>query len=223
MTSAKASIARVERFKTRRLRALTLNMLGLPVLMAGLACGAAASENVPFEVLGGDRCYMFSQLVTTRAVGNNIVEMPLELVINNVADYRKLFDPQMVRQSCANVDPSNRVPGVDFAKKTVLGLWGEGSCAATGFERKVLRDDIQKSITYSVTVLESQLSCSGPGLESLNLITIPKVPVGYKIFFENLRKDWGQDSITSNCLIHFTFLPGFWKLKCLCFSELRAN
>jgi hypothetical protein len=189
MTAAKASIARVQRFKARRSRALILDMLGMPVLLAGLACGAAASENVPFEVLGGDQCYMFSQLVTTRAVGNNIVEMPLELVINNEKDYKKLFDPQMVRQSCANVDPSKTVPDVDFSKKTVLGLWSEGSCAATGFETKVLRDDIQKTITYSVTVLESQLSCSGPGLEGLNLIAIPKVPSGYKVFFENLRKD----------------------------------
>jgi hypothetical protein len=189
MTSAKASIARVQRFKARRLRALILNMLGMPVLMAGLAYSAAASENVPFEVLGGDQCYMFSQLVTTRAAGNNIVEMPLELVIDNENDYMKLFDPQMVRQSCANVDPSKRVPDVDFSKRTVLGLWSEGSCAATSFEKKVLRDDIQKTITYSVTVLESQLSCSGPGLESLNLIAIPKVPAGYKVFFENLRKD----------------------------------
>jgi hypothetical protein len=189
MTSAIASIARVQRFKARRLRALILDMLGMPVLLAGLACGAAASENVPFEVLGGDQCYMFSQLVTTPAVGNNIVEMPLELVIDNEKDYKKLFDPQIMRQSCVNVDPSKRVPDVDFSKKTVLGLWSEGSCAATGFEKKVLRDDIQKTITYSVTVLESQLSCSGPGLESLNLIAIPKLPAGYKVFFESLRKD----------------------------------
>jgi hypothetical protein len=189
MTSAKASIASVERFKARRLRALILNMLGLPMLMGGLACGAAASENVPFEVLGGDQCYMLSQLVPTRAVGNNIVEMPLELVINNAGDYKKLFDPKIMRQSCANVDPSKRVPDVDFSKKTVLGLWSEGSCAATGFEKNVLRDDIQKWITYTVTVIESQLSCSGPGLESLNLIAIPKVPAGYKGFFETLRKD----------------------------------
>jgi hypothetical protein len=189
MSRVKDSNARVARFKARRLRALILNMIGLPVLMAGLALSAAASENVPFEVLGGDQCYMFSQLVTTRATGNNIVEMPLELVINNEKDYKELFNPQMVRQSCANADPSKRVPGVDFAKNAVLGLWSEGSCAATGFDRNVLRDDIQKTITYSVTVLESQLSCSGPGLESLNLIAIPKVPAGYKVLFESLRKD----------------------------------
>jgi len=189
MTLAKPSIAGVRRFKVRRLRALILNMLGMPMLMGGLACGAAASENVPFEVLDGDQCYMFSQLAPTRAAGNNIVERPLELVINKEEDYRKLFNPQLVRQSCANVDPSKRIPDVDFSKKTVLGLWSEGSCAATGFEKNVLRDDIQKTITYTVTVLESQLSCSGPGLEGLNLIAIPKVPAGYKVVFESLRKD----------------------------------
>ena len=189
MNCAKDSKARVERFKARRLQALVLTMLGQPVLMAGLFSSAAASENVPFEVLGGDQCYLFSQLVTTRVVGGAVVEMPLELAINNENDYKKLFDPQMMRESCAGVDPSKRVRDVDFARKTVLGLWSEGSCAATGFDRNVLRDDIQKTITYSVTVLESQLSCSGPGLESLNLIAIPKIPAGYKVFFERLRKD----------------------------------
>ena len=185
MTSAKASVARAERFMARSLRPPILNIL-LPVLIAGLASSRAAGEDVPFEVLGGDQCYMFSQLAA-RVVGNNIIEMPLELVFNNEKDYVNLFDSQMLRQSCANVDPSKRVPEVDFSKKTVLGLWSEGSCAATGFDKKVLRDDIQKTITYSVTVIESPIACSGPGRESLNLIAIPKAPAGYKVFFERLR------------------------------------
>jgi hypothetical protein len=185
MMSPKATNTTVQRFKARRLRAPILNMLGLPMLIGGLACGAAASENVPFEVLGGDQCFMFSQLAA-RVVGHNIIEMPLELVIDNEEDYKKLFDPQIMRQSCANVDPSKRIPSVDFSKKTVLGLWSAGSCAATGFEKNVLRDDIQKWIIYSVSVVGANRRCNGPGRESLNLIAIPKIPAGYKIVFENI-------------------------------------
>jgi hypothetical protein len=102
MTAPKASIASVQRFKARRLWALILNMLGMSMLIGGLASSAAASEDVPFEVLGGDQCFMFSQLVA-RVVGNNIIEMPVELVINNEEDYKNLFDPADSSPKCNKV------------------------------------------------------------------------------------------------------------------------
>jgi hypothetical protein len=77
---------------------------------------------------------------------------------------------------------------VDFSKQSVLGLWASGSCAATDFRKEVWRDDAQKRIIYSVSVIESPVSCSGPGLEGLNLIAIPKIPVGYKVSFDTIRE-----------------------------------
>jgi hypothetical protein len=180
----------IRQFNQRRLRGSILNILGALLFFAGFSGGALASEAVPFEELGGDQCFMFSLLVPTRMEGENTIELPFELVINNEEDYKKLFDPQIMRQSCADVDPSKRIPDVDFSKKTVLGLWSSGSCGDTRFEKSVSKDDIKKSILYSVTVIGSDISfCSGPGLESLNLIAIPKIPPGHKVFFENFRKE----------------------------------
>jgi hypothetical protein len=103
MTSRKASITRVQRFKAGRLWAPVLNMLGMSTLMGGLASNASANEDVPFEVLRGDQCYMFSQLVRYQVKGNYTIALPLELVINNEEDYRKLFDPADSSPKCNKV------------------------------------------------------------------------------------------------------------------------
>jgi hypothetical protein len=147
---------------------------------------SSASDDVPFELLRDDQCFMFSQLVPTRVEGNRTVRLPLELVINDEEHFRKLFDPQIVR--CPDVDMSTAIPKVDFSKKTVLGLWSPGSCATTGFRRRVLRDDIQKTIIYSVAVVAGTFACSGPGHDSLNLIAIPQMPPGYKVVFETFHE-----------------------------------
>ena len=154
------------------------------LLITGQTTTACATENVPFEELGGDQCFMFSQLLQYQRQGNQAVELPLELVINNEADYRKLFDPQIMRQSCANVSLSEAIPTVDFSTRTVLAFWNSGSCAATGFKKRVSRDDSQKVITYFVTVTHAEIACRGPGHESLNLVAIPKIEAGYKVTFE---------------------------------------
>jgi hypothetical protein len=178
-----------QQFGARRLRTVILNMLVVSLLVVGHAAIALAYDNVPFEDLDSDQCYMFSQFVPTRAEGNRIVELPLELVINDEADYRKLFDPKILVQRCTDVDPPKAIPDVNFSNKTVLGLWSSGSCAAVGFEKKVLRDDVQKRIVYTVSVVRGSVpACMGPGLQSLNLIAIPKVPAEYKVFFDHIRE-----------------------------------
>jgi hypothetical protein len=186
MISSKPSVSESV---ARRLPAVISNTIGALLLVTGFATNALGSEDVPFEEVGGDQCFMFFDLVPYRAEGDRTVELPLQLVIDNERDYKKIFDPQTMRESCADIDPSKRVPDVDFAKKTVLGLWSSGSCADIGFEKRVLKDDIQKWVIYSVTIVSENMSCSGPGLEGLNLIAIPKIPPGYQVFFENLRKD----------------------------------
>jgi hypothetical protein len=168
-------------------RGLRVTLAAL-LLFTGGATSALAYEDVAFKDLGGDQCFKFSQLVPRRAEGDKIAELPLELVINNEEEYRKLFDPHSLRQSCVGIDPSRAIVNVDFSLETVLGLWNTGSCAARGFRKRIVRDDKQKTIIYSVSVIASPISCSGPGLESLNLIAIPKVAAGYKIVFERISE-----------------------------------
>jgi hypothetical protein len=108
-------------------------------------------------------------------------------VINNNEDYRKLFSPNLMRKSCSGIDLSQIIINVDFSMKTVLGLWSSGDCGDKGFEKRVLRDDDHKTILYSVITVASPVpACMGPGPESLNLIAVPKIPVGYKVVFERI-------------------------------------
>jgi hypothetical protein len=177
---------RSQRLNARRLRGLALTMFGMCLLFRGSATSAFATEDIPFEELDADQCFMFSLLVSHNTEVNHTVKLPLELVIDSEQDYRKLFAPEIMKQSCAGLDLSNVIINVDFSKQTVLGLWSTGTCADTGFRRRVLRDDIQKLITYVVvTLVGPKPACMGPGPESLNLIAIPKPPVGYKVVFEN--------------------------------------
>lgn len=159
----------------------TLLFFGPPI------AGAFAAE-VPFQALDADRCFMFSALVPYKTESNKVEELPLELVINDQHDYEMLFDPKIMRQSCAGIDRAEAIPKVDFSKQSVLGLWASGSCAATGFEKRVFREEIQKLIIYSVSVIEAARRCNGPGLESLNLIAIPKIPAGYKVSFDTIHE-----------------------------------
>jgi len=159
----------------------------LTITECHLIAVAGAAEPVSFEVLGGDQCFMFSQLVHYRQQGSQYVAEPLELVINDTADYRKLFSPDIRRESCAGTDSSTVLPAVDFATKTVLGLWESGSCSDREFVRSVTRDDSDKVVTYRVSMIDAQISCSGPGLEGLNLIAVPKILPGYRVIFESTR------------------------------------
>lgn len=120
-----------------------------------------------------------------------------ELIINNDREYQELLQYR-VEENCdqTNNDDSkhrcyakNRcenvnLPPIDFAQKTLLAKYTIGSCAATGFNKKVIRDDRSKTYTYSIEVKKRFLMrCNGPGLTSMNLITIPKIPENYTIQF----------------------------------------
>jgi hypothetical protein len=102
--------------------------------------------------------------------------------------YQKLFDSKIRKQSCSDAD-FKAIATVDFAKKTVLGQWTSGSCDDS-FRRRVLRDDPNKSIIYTVTTVAGRVSgvCMRQVPESLNLIAIPKIPAGYKVIFENIHE-----------------------------------
>ena len=160
-----------------------LLLLGTGAFPALYAVDAVASEDLVFEELGGDHCFMFFQLVPKKLEGNHYVTLPLQLVINDDRDFRRLFDPKLLTLNCSQADPSTLIPKVDFSKKTVLGFWTSGVCFNTEFKRKLSRDDIKKQVTYTVTALGTPRSCRGQGPRSLNLIAVPKIPSGYEVIF----------------------------------------
>jgi hypothetical protein len=187
MVSEKNSIAvALKRLSWRRFR-IVFNIL-VTFFLTEYCPFALADGNVSFEKLGGDQCFMFSLLVPHQMEGDNTVEMPLKIVVDSEESYRKLLDPKILKQSCASDDIEQMISKVDFSTKTVLGLWGSGECYDTDFKKSVWRDDQRKSLTYSISAIGSASACMGPGLQSLNLIAIPKIPPGYKIVFENVPK-----------------------------------
>jgi len=98
------------RLSLRCLRALALVLLAA-CLNSARGTDALAAEEIPFQELGGDQCFMFSMLVPYKAQENQMVEQPLHLVINDEDSYKKLFDPKIMRQSCAGVDLSKVIMG----------------------------------------------------------------------------------------------------------------
>lgn len=109
--------------------------------------------------------------------------IPLELrdsefVINSDAEYSKLLEYRSSSPGCENFE----LPKIDFSKKTLLGKCAFGVGCSIGFEREVIRDEPNKTIVYSIKVVEEGL-CEMVG-SSMNWITIPKVPSDYSIEFE---------------------------------------
>jgi hypothetical protein len=152
------------------------------------ARAATVSEQMSFRNLDGEQCFVFSALFPTEA-GNDghLIPHELELVISDQQQYEKIFNQKFLRESCRgkNIYPL----AVDFKRHTVLGLWTVAPCFATRFAREVRRDDEERTITYVVTAVGSVRACMGPGIESLNLIEIAKVPVGYRIIFGK-KQSW---------------------------------
>jgi hypothetical protein len=117
-----------------------------------------------------------------------------ELVIDSQESYLN-FQKKSIparTQACTNVD----FPPIDFSQRTLIAKYASGSCAGMGFKREVLKDNIKKEIIYSVKAIERNIACSGPGLESMNLITIPKVPKDYKVVFSPSFDTSGYQSYT---------------------------
>jgi hypothetical protein len=91
-----------------------LLLLGACLLLAVWVVNTMANEDVSFEELGGDQCFIFFQLVPQKVEENHYVTLPLQLVINNDEEYRKLFDPKLLLSNCSQANPSTLMPKVDF-------------------------------------------------------------------------------------------------------------
>lgn len=121
-----------------------------------------------------------------------------QLIINSNQEYQRLLVIRRGRQG--KICPESNgfydkvcqseqkcltmsLPVIDFNKKTVLAQYTSGSCATTGFNRKVLKDEHKHVINYVVEPIKSIFACSGPPGQSLNLIAISKIPADYKVNF----------------------------------------
>lgn len=162
-------------------KCLVLSVMLAMVTIALSASAKSYDELVDSQVLDGDKCFMFPP-----GAGRRVIRSQKELAT--------LFDPKYQRAICPMA--SSLVPKVDFAKKTVLAFWAGGSCAATDFHREVIHDRARNTYTYYVKVNEGDFACSGPGLESMNLVAIPKVPVGTEIKFELAGEGGGSGGVT---------------------------
>ncbi len=131
-----------------------------------------------------EHCFIFSLLIDTpefrRREGKPFLDE--KIVIDNqraYEEFQRTVTP-VRNAACKEVN----FPSIDFSRKTLLGNWASGSCAAVGFQRTVVKDSEKKELVYSVKVQERAISCTKGGLQSLNLITIRKIPSGYKVRFE---------------------------------------
>ena len=149
--------------------------------------GVTAQDRVSITFENTDiqeRCFGLSSLIYTpefkRREGKSFLEE--KLVIDDQQAYEE-FQKKISKarnMACKSVT----FPSINFSQNTLLGNWAHGSCAAFGFKRTVSKDSEKRDILYSIKVQERDIACRGPGLKSLNMVTIPKLPKGYKVTFE---------------------------------------
>ncbi|MFN5763027.1 MAG: hypothetical protein ACK470_01140, partial [Pseudanabaena sp.] len=149
-------------------------------------------ENIDIQ----ERCFILSSLIDTpefkRREGESFLEE--KLVIDDQQAYEE-FQKKISKarnMACKSVT----FPSINFSQNTLLGNWAHGSCAAFGFKRTVSKDSEKRDILYSIKVQERDIACRGPGLKSLNMVTIPKLPKGYKVTFEPKTDHSGYQTLS---------------------------
>lgn len=116
-------------------------------------------------------------------------EINQEYVINTQEEYNRLrlqrealIDKYLISEKGAPSRPEKCIPlTIDFSKKTLLGKHISGGGCTIEFFRKVYNDDIEKKLSYSITVVEDG-ACAKAG-SSMNWITVPKIPTTYQVEF----------------------------------------
>jgi hypothetical protein len=146
--------------------------------LPALDVSAQSATSVPFENIENmENCYQFSLFEVPeyeRKEGKPFLND--QMVIGDKDAYLTLQNTIISNTSCKII-----FPPVDFSKNTLLLNYATGNCAWKAFERNVTRNEKKKEIIYSVKAIEGTYSCSGPGHQSLNLISIPKPPKDFKI------------------------------------------
>ena len=160
------------------------------VIVISIFISGCKPNNISFEELKLDSfCFPFDFYTDVpqfkRDKGELFIEE--ELIINDEKEYQNLLK---YRRGSKNLCLNVSLPEIDFSKKTLLGKFAQGNCATVSFDRKVIKNDVQKTIIYQVSDKNANFACSGPGLNDMNLITVSKIPQDYKIIFKpKLNRD----------------------------------
>ena len=173
--------------------------------MMGWADDEAQLEHVPFEEVAiHPDCFPFDWYV--RWPGRyhettGLPSLPEELIIQSDPDYQRLLafkreaeesncediESDVYRSACSYDQQCDQLtlPPIDFSQKTLLGKAVYGSCAARGFKKTLTRDSQRKTYRYRIEVESLPFAvCNGPGLFSMNWVTVPKIPPDYTVRFE---------------------------------------
>ena len=100
----------------------------------------------------------------------------LTLIIDNDSIYQEtFFNLQSGQFNCT-------LPVIDFEEHTLLGQFASGQCE-TKYIREVSQIDEDKRYHYKV-IVRSCGTCKKEGY-SYNWVTVPKLPAGWTVTFEN--------------------------------------
>lgn len=102
----------------------------------------------------------------------------IEFIINNEKDYQALLQYRSPADYCDDF----RLPAIDFSQFTLLGKYADGGGCSIDFVRKIYRDDTNKEVIYSITVVEEGM-CKMMGV-SMNWALVPKISPDYTVRFE---------------------------------------
>ena len=101
-----------------------------------------------------------------------------EYIINSEQEYRELLNHKASVPECANF----QLPPIDFSQYTLLGKYACGSGCSVNFERRVYRDEANKSVIFSIKV-----NGEGPCeiiICKMNWVLIKKIPLEYSVVFK---------------------------------------
>lgn len=136
-----------------------------------------SSTEIPFTEIKGKENLLFYYCLPFYSYTDKNLQTR-EFVINNDDEYQSLIQFKSKNKICTNFT----LPYINFSQKTLLGKYTAGSCGAY-FERMVLLNDNKRTYDYIINVRES-FCLSGLPQESMNFITIPKIPEDYGVAFQ---------------------------------------
>ncbi len=157
--------------------AICLVVMGVVVYKTNVA-----DEDVPYILIEADswQCGIVTAVDEFQHRDPSLPLLSKQLIIETQEQYDGL-------RACARGSCGDVFPDVDFSRYTILGQYSSGSCAVRSFSRSVTINHQDKTLSYKVKpkrpFLLNFTGCSGPGKYSMNLVIVPKVPVGYRTVF----------------------------------------
>jgi hypothetical protein len=151
---------------------------GMIVLLIGVLCSGCIQQSSQNDNYGDEVQFINLDMELCIDTFNISNSGKTEFVINSNEDFFVLIKHKSSRESCTNFT----LPEVNFSQYTLLGKYTEGSGCSIEFQKKVYRNDTNKTITYVIKVVTDG-SCDMLGT-SMNWVLIPKIPLNYTINFK---------------------------------------